>query len=272
MSAPSYLAAHGVESAIARAIASVVSSRPEDPIAAVAHLLLEERPAAPAFVAYCGCYTLPGCADPWEKLQGGVPHDRSIVGDGIRRLLITATGAITVGEVVAQLPNPSYICLAGGERPTTMYAVSEVDDESITATACAFKLPTTAGTAASPLGRSLPTKGGWPCHVASTVTPTGESLVLVSNYGGGSLALFSVAPDGGLGELVQLVEHTGSSTDKVRQVRQWRAFSSHATLCLHPGCGSSHCRRRARTSTRLRSATATSTWRILGRMLSIRTR
>ena len=55
--AAAYLAAHGVEAAIARAFAEIVVSRPEDPVSELGRILLRERQQSPAFVAYVGIAT-----------------------------------------------------------------------------------------------------------------------------------------------------------------------------------------------------------------------
>ena len=53
MSAASYLSAHGVEAAVAKAVASVCTRRPEDPIGDIGKQLiaLSEKQAPPATLA-----------------------------------------------------------------------------------------------------------------------------------------------------------------------------------------------------------------------------
>src|SRR5262249_62373030 len=56
--------------------------------------------------------------------------------------------------------------------------------------------------------------GAGPCHV---VCDKFGKHVLVANYGGGSVAVLPIGPDGKLGEASCFVPHTGSGADKSRQ-------------------------------------------------------
>ncbi len=56
--------------------------------------------------------------------------------------------------------------------------------------------------------------GADPCHLALNSSGT---RLYVSNYSGGSFAVYALFTDGGLGELLTLVQHAGSSVDPVRQ-------------------------------------------------------
>ncbi|RYY83025.1 MAG: lactonase family protein, partial [Chitinophagaceae bacterium] len=58
--------------------------------------------------------------------------------------------------------------------------------------------------------------GDGPCYVA--VDSKGRN-VLVGNYGGGTLAILPVAPDGGVGAPEQIIEHQGSGPNLQRQER-----------------------------------------------------
>lgn len=52
------------------------------------------------------------------------------------------------------------------------------------------------------------------CHVS--VHPSGKFLY-VSNYSSGNLSVFSIREDGGIGEMIQLIQHEGSSINTRRQ-------------------------------------------------------
>lgn len=52
------------------------------------------------------------------------------------------------------------------------------------------------------------------CHVS--VHPSGKFLY-VSNYSSGNLSVFSIRVDGGIGEMIQLIQHEGSSINTRRQ-------------------------------------------------------
>lgn len=60
------------------------------------------------------------------------------------------------------------------------------------------------------------TGGAEPCHLA--VTPAGGHLV-VANYGGGSVAVLPLDPQGVPGERSDLVVHSGHGPDPQRQER-----------------------------------------------------
>ncbi|WP_162907387.1 lactonase family protein [Allorhizocola rhizosphaerae] len=91
-----------------------------------------------------------------------------------------STGMLTGGEAVAQLPNASWL----EWHRDTLYAVSETSTGSV----AAFK------DGVVPLGQQ-PSHGGAPCHLA--IDPSGSHL-LVANYGGGSIAVLPIEPDGSL--------------------------------------------------------------------------
>lgn len=56
------------------------------------------------------------------------------------------------------------------------------------------------------------TKGADPCYIISD-----EKNVISANYSGGNISVFGVKNDGSLGELKQVVTHSGSSINKERQ-------------------------------------------------------
>src|SRR5207253_1426537 len=58
------------------------------------------------------------------------------------------------------------------------------------------------------------TKGDGPCFV--TVDHSGK-VVLVANYGGGSVASMPVHADGTLGEAASFIQHQGTGADPSRQ-------------------------------------------------------
>ncbi len=66
------------------------------------------------------------------------------------------------------------------------------------------------------LERRLPTHGSLPCHLA--VHPGGKILT-ATNYGDGSLSVFSLDETGLTGEMLQRVVHTGHGPNRERQER-----------------------------------------------------
>jgi 6-phosphogluconolactonase len=105
----------------------------------------------------------------------------------------------------AAVSSPSY--LIAHPRAALMYAVNEIDDGTVTALAVG------PDGSLEPVARES-SGGSSPCHLA--LTPDGRHL-LCANYGGGSVAVFGVGPDGALGGRTDLVAHHGGGPDKSRQ-------------------------------------------------------
>jgi 6-phosphogluconolactonase len=80
----------------------------------------------------------------------------------------------------------------------TLYAVRE------TATSGALVAVRRSGRALTPIDQA-PSHGAAPCHVS-----TDGSNVYVANYGSGTVAAYSLRPDGGFGELIGSDRHHGS--------------------------------------------------------------
>ena len=102
--------------------------------------------------------------------------------------------------------DPSFLARSADGK--TLYAVNERGDSSAALSAFSFNDD------ALSFVNALPSGGSYPCHV--TVAKH-SPIALVSNYGGGSLAVFSVEANGALGERIQLIEQVGSGADTVRQ-------------------------------------------------------
>ena len=60
----------------------------------------------------------------------------------------------------------------------------------------------------------VPSEGAGPCHL--TVSPNG-AFVYAANYYGANIAVLPVQKGGGLGEAIQVIAHSGSSTHPARQ-------------------------------------------------------
>ncbi len=122
------------------------------------------------------------------------------------------TGALERTGGVEGIANPSYLVPHPDGR--FLYATSEVARfEGERGGAVAGFALEDAGRSLSPLNRRG-TGGPGPCHL--TVDATG-SFVLAANYGGGSVSVLPVGPDGRLGDRTELVQHRGSSAHPKRQ-------------------------------------------------------
>jgi 6-phosphogluconolactonase (cycloisomerase 2 family) len=104
------------------------------------------------------------------------------------------------------LAAPSF--LARHPRLPVLYAVNETEEGAVSALA----VDEAEGTLR--LLGSLPTGGASPCHLA--VSADGRRL-LAANYGAGSVAAFSLGPDGRPEARTDLVRHEGSGPDASRQ-------------------------------------------------------
>lgn len=85
---------------------------------------------------------------------------------------------------------------------------------------------------------SAPTGDGNGAHLA--VHPSGK-LLLTAQYGGGSVAVFALEEDGGVGERVQLIKHEGGSgivpNRQAAAHPHWVGFSPDGRFALVPDLG-----------------------------------
>ena len=123
-----------------------------------------------------------------------------------------ASGELSKPEPVAEAVNPSFLAIHPQEK--YLYAVNEIHDYEgkPTGGVTAFELDKATGKLTKI--NSQPAGGTGPCHL--NVDRTGNVL-LVANYGGGSVASFKIEPNGGLTAAVSFIQHTGSSADAGRQ-------------------------------------------------------
>lgn len=114
------------------------------------------------------------------------------------------------GEEIAKadMPNPSFLALKG----TRVYAVSEMPDE--TAAVYAWRWGGNGFELLNMQPTGLPEGGEDPCHVVTD----GQRLA-VSNYSGGTLAIYSLTEDGAIGPLDSLIVSRAGGQDPVRQCK-----------------------------------------------------
>lgn len=104
--------------------------------------------------------------------------------------------------------NPSFLVTSPDGRH--IYAVNEMGGGDGAVSAFMFN---EAGNELQALN-SVPSMGDHPCHIA--IDRAGRYL-FISNYSGGNLSVYRIASDGQIGELVQLINYTGSGPDPDRQ-------------------------------------------------------
>lgn len=162
--------------------------------------LAHAAPATPTkYLVYIGTYT--------------TKDDKPTDSQGIYGFRFdTASGEIEELGAVADSEQPSF--LASDPGGNFLYAVNEVDTlhGQSSGGVSAFAIDKTSGHLS--FLNQVPSQGGAPAHVA--VDHTGK-YVAVSNYDGGSIAVFPVMQDGHLGAATAFVQHHGSSLNKDRQ-------------------------------------------------------
>jgi 6-phosphogluconolactonase len=124
----------------------------------------------------------------------------------------SATGESTSLGLAAESADPSFLAITYSGR--FLYAVNEISkfNEKSTGAVSAFAVESRTGKLA--LLNQLSSRGEGPAHI--TLDRSGK-YALVSNYDGGSIALFPVLEDGRLGEVTAFVQHKGSSVNPDRQ-------------------------------------------------------
>ncbi|MBC7920468.1 MAG: lactonase family protein [Ferruginibacter sp.] len=126
--------------------------------------------------------------------------------------LNVATGALSPVSVKEGIKNPSFLAL---DRPRRhLYAVNEVADFGGKPGGAVGAFAVDGKTGSLTLLNQQPTLGDGPCHV---VVDAGGKFVVVANYGGGSVTVFPIGPDGSLGASSDHVQHQGSSVNPARQ-------------------------------------------------------
>lgn len=117
-----------------------------------------------------------------------------------------ASGQLTLRHVQRGIVNPSFLALERG----MLYAASEITDPATGGWVYAYKLESPDGRL-SLRGRQ-PSLGAAPCYVSIAA-----GSILVANYLGGSVTVFPVDSDLGLGPATDHVTHRGSSVHAHRQ-------------------------------------------------------
>ena len=123
-----------------------------------------------------------------------------------------ASGDLRPAASFAGVTNPSFLATAGDY----LYAVGETGRGShgTHGSVHAFRIDRQgASIDLVPLNRRS-SAGDYPCHLR--LDHAGRRLA-VANYGGGSVAVFPILPDGSLGEMTALVQHSGEGPNPARQ-------------------------------------------------------
>jgi 6-phosphogluconolactonase len=160
-------------------------------LAALAPLAARAQPASRLVVVYVGTYSAPA---------------GSGRGEGIHLLdMDPATGALTQRDVVKTSANPSWLAL--DRTGTHLYSANEVSaPETGAGTVSAYAIDRATGRLT--LLNSVSSEGAGPAHMS--IHPAGKHA-LVANYGGGTVAVLPIQPDGRLGAASDVKRHQGTT-------------------------------------------------------------
>jgi 6-phosphogluconolactonase len=160
-----------------------------------------------------GVYRAAACAPAPGKFWVFVGTYTDGTSKGIYRSEFDASsGKLSEPSLAAEVDNPSFLAI----HPTRkfLYCVNESSDGQTPGAVTAFALDPKSGELTK-LNRES-SMGAGPCHLV--VDATGKN-VLVANYGGGSVAVLPIGPDGRLAPASSFIQHQGKVADAKRQGR-----------------------------------------------------
>lgn len=138
------------------------------------------------------------------------------------------TGEIRLVGSCSGVDNPSFLVVPPGGGH--VYAVGETGlaGDGTPGSVHAFRIVEQPDSLELIRVNQQPSGGDHPCHLS--IDAEGRWLV-VSNYGTGSVAVLPIRPDGGLGEIVSMVQHEGRGPNPDRQ----GGPHAHATIFTPDG-------------------------------------
>lgn len=124
------------------------------------------------------------------------------------------SGSLSELRLAAKAENPSFLAIHPSAK--FLYAVGRPAGKAGAREGAVHAFAIDPKSGALQLLNEQGSGGRGPCHV--TVDPTGR-VVLVANYGSGSVAAYPIGPDGQLAESSAFVQHEGASIHSKRQTR-----------------------------------------------------
>ncbi|MBA7539422.1 6-phosphogluconolactonase [subsurface metagenome] len=152
---------------------------------------------------YIGTYTCPIEFGTGQILQGR--------GEGIYVLKFNLnTVNLKYMYTIQDVVNPSYIALKNNKN--YLYSVNEIKNfnHKISGSVSSFVLCDNKFT----FKNKQPTNGADPCYVSLNQK---EQQLYVTNFMTGNISIYNVGCNGEIGELIQMINHSGSSIDSKRQ-------------------------------------------------------
>lgn len=128
--------------------------------------------------------------------------------------LNTSTGALSAPELAAETPNPTFLTVAPSGK--TLYAANEVGSFNGERTGSITSFSIDPATGKLTQLNAVSSKGGGPCHVS---TGAKGRFCFAANYGGGTVASYTIAADGKLSDAVSAIQHEGKGANPKRQER-----------------------------------------------------
>lgn len=147
--------------------------------------------------------------------------------------LNTASGRLSNPELAAEIKGPGFLALH--PQGTHLYAVGALQGKGVVA---AYAMKQQGKKSSLEFVNAVEIGDGGGTHLA--IDATGKTLV-TAQYGGGSVAVFSLNKDGSLNERTQIIEHTGGT--KAFERRQdgphphWVGFSPDNRFVFVPDLG-----------------------------------
>src|SRR5262245_63196831 len=123
-----------------------------------------------------------------------------------------ASGALSRPELVAETASPSFLAVHPSQN--FLYALNEIADFQGKASGSVSAFAIDRNTGRLTALNQQPSVGRGPAHLV--VDKAGRN-VLVANYGGGSVAVVPIGPDGALKPPSAFIQHSGSSVNPERQ-------------------------------------------------------
>src|SRR5579871_6885893 len=121
-------------------------------------------------------------------------------------------GKATPMGLAAEASNPTFLAVHPNHR--FLYAVNEDNEYQGQPAGSVSAYAINSATGALKLLNRVSSKGTGPCHVSLDHT---AKWLFVSNYAGGSVAVYPVHDDGSLGEATAFFQHAGKSAHPQRQ-------------------------------------------------------
>ncbi|MCA9035836.1 MAG: lactonase family protein [Planctomycetaceae bacterium] len=181
-----------------------------------------------------GTALIPQSVSAQDIIDVWIGTGRSSLSRGIYHTTLNCkTGKLSSPVLAAEADAPGFLAMHP-KRPV-IYAVATIQDEPCVA---AYSIEGAPGKRSLALLNTIEIGDGGAAHLS--VDRTGQFLV-TAQYGGGSVALFTLNTDGSLKQRIQIVDHEGGS--KVTPGRQdsshahWAGFSADRRFVLVPDLG-----------------------------------